>query len=229
MVRNSGSVSSISVATPPDALTPNCLSAGSELTSEPGDRGRIPTLPFGTKDVVGPRSAAADDPRAEKEFGPFRFVIKQEQIDATLLARGGNSGAVVAPADDLEGSPRGHWRLLLCAIGVATFACALLFWPETSHDSENATLQRAPALRHRRSPQSLPAPAAPETNGKPGTPIDESQSAVLGPNIAPGPAPNATIIQPESPSRTRLTAAKARATLKRSSVLASVLAPPPAD
>ncbi len=183
----------------------------------------IPTLPFGTKGVVvNPLPAMADDARGERELGPFRFVMTQEQIAATLLSPRKNPGPAVAPADRLEKSPRS--LLLLCVVAAATLAVTLLIWSETSNGPEEVAVRRGPAPAHRRVPQSSPQKAVLAQAMIPAALPERSPPQISAPLRAPSATPHA-----EALTRTRLSAPKARPTLKRQSVLASVLAPPPAD
>lgn len=183
---------------------------------------RIPTLPFGTKRAVHTPPPIAEAPRAAGEFAPFRFVMNQEQIASLLRWPNKSSGPAVAPVDSAEGSRPSRWLLLACVALLAMFAVMLLVWSGTPSSPEEAAVPRGAAPAERRLPHSLPQKAVLAQAMIPTAIPEPAQS------ITPSRAPNATP-HAEPPTSVRLSAPKARATLKRQSVLASVLAPPPAD
>lgn len=190
--------------------------------SDAGENDHIPTLPFGTRSVVAAAPRAARDSRVERE--PFRFVMRQEQIAATLQLPGRASGPAIAPVDPAKPSLRSRWILPLGALVLAAFACTLLIWPETPNGAQAVTLPRGPAPTVRHAAQVTTQTAA------------FAQAAVLAtrpanpaaPPTLPSRAPDVTS-EPQAPPGARLTILKARSMPKRQSVLASVLAPPPAD
>ena len=223
-------------------------SAPEVQVSDEGDDVRIPTLPFGTKAVAV--SPAPKDLRNGKESGArFRFLLptlptslgdSEQQTAATLAWQRANSGHAVRP-DPLGPPSRIRLPLLLGASGLAILAFLLLLWPDDSGAPKQASPPRMPPAAVPRLQQGSPESATVGTHGEPGSRIAESPTSALAhagtpalrpqsspqQNTMPSPASTAATF-PTSPAGPRATVSKAL-TLKGESVLASVLAPPPAD
>jgi len=223
------------------------ISSAPELQAgDEGDEGHIPTLPFGTK-AVAVSPPAPKDLRREKESGArFRFLLptlptssrleSEQQFAATRPSWRGP-----ARPDPLEPPSRIRLPLLLGASGVAILAFVLLLWPSDSDAPAHASPPRIPATAVPRVQQGSPGSATVGTHSAPGTPIGESPNAALAQAGTPAPRPQSSPHQnvpspaptaatdPGSPTSPRATVTKALTTLKGGSVLASVLAPPPAD
>jgi len=222
--------------------------------SQAGDdreEGHVPTLPFGTKFAVvsAPTSKGS---RVEKESGArFRFLVptlptslkleSEQQRAATLASQHADSGHVARP-NALAPRSRIRLPLVLGVTGVAVLAFLLLIWP----DNSDAPKQASPADRLPSALSRLPGghaePRTVEIQGEPPAQIKEPRNAAsvqagtspplphASPpaNNIPRAAPNPAARSASVPA-TRATPPKALTTLDGESVLASVLAPPPAD
>jgi hypothetical protein len=233
MLRSSASVPGSPTALGGDAAAPT----EPEATSNAGDDGHIQTLPFGTKRALSSLPPAVQAPP------PFRFLITQPPTAARQHETSdAHSQFTVPPAEQPKPSPRSRWLLLLGAIGLTLFAFAWLIWPDPSNTVQEASLPRQAAPNAPRMAPSSPAPTAvgTDTASEPGTWGESPAQQISEPSRAanattePNRAANATTLsrsttRPQSSTGEQLPLAKARATLKRGSVLAAVLAPPPAD
>jgi hypothetical protein len=221
---------SVPAAGSPDTHRSDGASVERQSASADAD-GHVRTLPFGTKGLVGSPSPSIMDAR------PYRFVItklptfaEQQQAAALRLPpdayRGGGSGPAHHPQP--EPSSKRRWLLMLGAMAVTAFVFALLVLPDTSSLPQEGKLPREPAaVGHSAArAQSTPAAAEPatETASRPATPLESPPRPITLPERAA----KATTL-PQSPVSSPAPAPKAGMALKRGSVLASVLAPPPAD
>jgi hypothetical protein len=222
---------SVSAAGSPDTHRSDAAPIERQPASNADGDGHVQTLPFGTKALVGSPSTAATDAR------PYRFVIsklptfaKHEQAAATHLPPAANPGPDVAAAHRREPEPsnKGRWLLMLGAIAVTAFVFALLVWPDASNLPQEGALPHDRAVGHFAArPQSTAAPAEPrtETASRPATPLESPPR----PTSAVERVPRGATTQSQSAASSPVPTPKAGMTLKRGSVLASVLAPPPAD
>ena len=167
--------------------------------SDAGDNGHIPTLPFGTKRVVGspPRVVGSPPPVREQsrfdQFAPFRFLITEDQITAALRSSGPHFGPTVAPARRVEQPRRSGWLILLSAVVLTTLVFTLVAWSVISNYPEKAAAGGDPAAARRS--QTASERAALGTNGKPGAPSAEPRSAPPAPAISASGAPQVTVAQ----------------------------------
>ncbi|HEX2669523.1 MAG TPA: hypothetical protein VHM25_01560 [Polyangiaceae bacterium] len=212
--------------------------------SDEGDDGHIPTQPFGTKAVVTSQAAPKDSRRGRDSGARFRFLVptlptslSQENEPPTAALSWQRAGSPRASTPDrLQPPSRIRLPLLLGAGGVAILALLLLFWPDDALAPARSSPPRSAPSVLQRAPHGTPESVAART-----LPIAESPTAGLAragtaavpqsssqPKTLPSPEPNAAT-HPASPTSPRATVSKALPTLKGESVLASVLAPPPAD
>jgi hypothetical protein len=231
---------------PPDADEALTLteSAPDIPPSHDGEDGHIPTLPFGTRAGVLRPAAAPRDSRSGKEPSRrFRFLVPTLPTSLRQAGEQQTPGGLQSPtatsshtpkADELDPPPKSRW-LWLGASVVAMLASLLLLWPGESNVPQGATLPRKPPSLVRRAPESAPVRTETDPSTRANAPQDPALAQGITPALRAKPSPPQSTApshgptHPPSPTGARPTVSKSLTTLKGESVLASVLAPPPAD
>lgn len=218
-------------------------------SDEPGE-GRIPTQPFGTRAVVISPAAPLGSRRGRDSGVGFRFLLptlptsprpESKQRTSDLTSQSVHSGSA-APRDPVEPPARILLPILLGASALAILAFLVLLWPDDWRAPERATPPRSPPSAVPSAPQGSPESATAQTHNGRGTRIAESPKVsgaqVGAPAIRPpsspqprngsSPAPSVAT-HPASQTSPRATVREAQTPLDGERVLASVLAPPPAE